>query len=98
PPKAHPVSRIACYETPSETHWHSTGLERPFDPNWFVDIADHLQLKLQALKCYRSQLGPDAPAARSPEAVQALARWRGATVALPAAEAFVLVRDVWPAP
>ena len=92
------VATIACYETPSETHWHSPGLEPAFDPNWFVDISDHVDAKLQALQCYQSQLKPDqAPPARQPEAVRSLARWRGATVGLHAAEAFVIVRRISPA-
>jgi LmbE family N-acetylglucosaminyl deacetylase len=92
------VTTIACYETPSETHWHSPGLEPAFDPNWFVDISEHLDAKLQALQCYGSQLkGGDSPPARQPDAVRSLARWRGATVGLAAAEAFFIVRRISPA-
>lgn len=86
---------VACYETPSETHWHAPGVESPFDPNWFVDITDHLEAKLAGLQCYESQVSDgSAPPARLPEAVASLARWRGANVGLGAAEAFVIVRRV----
>ena len=34
------------------------------------------------------------PHPRSPEALSSLARWRGSTVGLGAAEAFELIRDV----
>jgi LmbE family N-acetylglucosaminyl deacetylase len=91
------ITTIACYETPSETHWQAPGLEPPFEPNWYVDITDHLEAKLDALRCYRSQLEQgNSPKARQPEAVQALNVWRGATMGLSAAEAFAIVRHVTP--
>ena len=87
------VTRILCYETLSETHWHLPGAEPAFQPQVFVDISDHLAAKLEALRCYQSQLYP-WPAARSLAAVEALARFRGTCVHCEAAEAFMLVREV----
>ncbi len=85
------VRAIFCYEVQSETHWNAPYLEAAFVPNAWVDITDHLETKLRALACYRSQLRP-APDARSLEAVRALAVWRGSQQSMGAAEAFVAVR------
>ncbi len=85
--------RILCGETLSETHWHGPGAEPPFDPQVHIDISGDLDAKLAAMRCYASQLRPP-PHARSLEAIEALARFRGANVGVAAAEAFVLVRDI----
>jgi len=93
--RRHRVLRIACYETVSETHWSAPGLEPGFEPNFHVDISNTLANKLAAMRLYASQLAEGIPA-RSVEAIEALARFRGSVVAMPAAEAFVLIRDLWP--
>ncbi len=90
------VTRVCCYETVSETHWSAPGGEPAFDPNWYVDITETLSSKLTALRAYASQLDEGVPA-RSVQAVEALARFRGSAVGVPAAEAFVIVRDLWTA-
>lgn len=86
-------ARIYAYETLSETNWNAPGLTPAFVPNVFVDISDFIAAKLAAFACYRSQVQA-FPAERSPEALAALARLRGATVHRAAAEAFMLIRDV----
>jgi N-acetylglucosamine malate deacetylase 1 len=58
-----------------------------------VDISTTLSLKLQALEIYHSEMRP-WPHARSLQAVEHLAKWRGASVGVPAAEAFMLVRNL----
>jgi N-acetylglucosamine malate deacetylase 1 len=88
------VKRVLCYETVSETHWAAAHIEPAFDPQLWFDITDHLAAKLAAMRTYASQARP-APDARSPEAVAALATWRGSVMSLAAAEAFVLVRECW---
>lgn len=87
------VRQLLCYETLSETEWAPPIASEVFYPTVFVDIAAHLPKKLQAMQCFASQLKP-APNPRSLEAIEALARYRGSTVSVHAAEAFVLVRDV----
>ena len=88
----HPVKRIYAYETLSETGIGIPSPENAFIPNVFVDITDFLEAKKKALGFYASQMYP-FPDLRSPEAVEALARFRGATVNVPAAEAFMLIRE-----
>lgn len=89
----HPVRRIYAYETLSETGIHYPSPDKSFVPNVFVDISAFLEKKKEAMKCYISQVG-DFPDLRSLEAIEALARLRGATVNVPAAEAFMLIREI----
>lgn len=91
--RRHLVRRICCYETVSETHWSAPGMEPAFEPNGYVDITATLSRKLEAMKAYSSQLAEGVPA-RALTALEALARFRGSVVGMPAAEAFVIVRDL----
>ena len=52
-----------------------------------------LPSKRQALEAYAEEMR-NFPHARSYEALEALARWRGASVGLTAAEAFMVVREI----
>ena len=65
----------------------------PLVPSCFVDISEHLDKKLKALNAYHEEMRP-APHARSTSSIEALARWRGATVGSDAAEAFSVVRTI----
>lgn len=85
------VKSIYCFETPSSTEW---GLAT-FSPKRYVDITSELDRKLRALDLYDSEMRM-FPHPRSLEAVEALARVRGAASGLVAAEAFEVVREVWP--
>lgn len=90
-----PVRRILCYETLSETEWSPPTGSDAFIPTVFINITDYLDLKIRAMDCYKSQLkAPPHP--RSLETIAALARVRGSTVDLAAAEAFMLVREIVP--
>jgi N-acetylglucosamine malate deacetylase 1 len=88
-----PVRTILSYETLSETEWAAPTGDQAFIPTVFVDIGEHLERKLEAMACYQTQLRP-APHSRSLRTIEALARLRGATVGLAAAEAFQLVRQI----
>jgi len=84
------VREILAFEVMSSTEWASSrGM--PFVPNIFVDIADNLQCKLQALSAYKLEMHP-APHSRSFEHVEYLARHRGHSVGLDIAEGFEVVR------
>jgi N-acetylglucosamine malate deacetylase 1 len=86
-------SRVWAYETLSETNWNAPYLAPGFAPTLYVDIAATFERKIAAMREYASQLRP-FPNERSLEALEALARLRGATVHRHAAEAFVTVREV----
>ena len=88
----HPVKRIYAYETLSETGINLPTGNYSFTPNVFEDITDFLEAKKKAFSFFKTQLHP-FPDLRSPEAVESLARLRGATVNVGAAEAFMLIRE-----
>ena len=87
------VRAIYGFEVPSSTEWAFGAAGSSFSPNAFFDISDHLAAKLNALEAYAEEMRP-FPHPRSPEAVEALARWRGATIGVAAAEAFSLLRSI----
>ncbi len=89
----HPVRRLLCYETLSETEWAGPRASEVFTPSVFIDVSSVLDRKLKAMACYRSQL-KSPPHPRSLEGIEALARVRGSTVGCAAAEAFFLVREI----
>src|SRR5581483_1898859 len=86
-----PVQRLLFFEVPSSTEW--SGPQYDFTPTWFVDIGATLDRKLAALRAYESELR-EYPHARSIEAIEHLAGWRGASAGMKAAEAFVLARNL----
>ncbi len=87
------VRAIYAFEVPSSTEWNDT--PEVFIPNRFVDISATLDAKMKALACYAGEMRP-FPHPRSVEAIEALARWRGAAAGLEAAEAFHVIRRVVP--
>jgi len=93
PQCGHSVKTLLCFEVPSSTEWQLSGSAPTFTPNWFVDISDTLDRKLAALEAYAAELRP-WPHPRSRQGVEHLARWRGATVGVDAAEAFILGRQL----
>lgn len=93
PQRGHPVRTLLSFEVPSSTEWQLAGSAPHFAANWFVDISDVLHLKLRALEVYATELR-EWPHPRSRQGVEHLARWRGATVGVEAAEAFILGRRI----
>ena len=93
PKYQHVVKRIYAYETVSETGWDIPNTTNEFIPNVYEDISDTLEAKMSALNVFKSQM-EKYPGTRSIEAIEALARYRGTTVGVKAAEAFVLIREI----
>ena len=85
--------RVYAYETLSETGWNIPNIVNEFIPTVYEDITDTYDVKLEAMAIFESQLSV-FPEARSIGAIEALAKYRGATVSVKAAEAFSLVREV----
>jgi N-acetylglucosamine malate deacetylase 1 len=85
------VRRVLAYETISETGF-GLGAQPEFHPNYFVDISDFLERKLEVMAVYQSELGT-FPFPRSIQAIRALATVRGAASGFVAAEAFQLLRE-----
>jgi LmbE family N-acetylglucosaminyl deacetylase len=83
---------IYCFETPSSTEWADAS-QPEFKPNHFVEITATLDVKLSALEAYNTEMRP-FPHPRSPEAIAALAKWRGASCGVVAAEAFSVAQRI----
>jgi LmbE family N-acetylglucosaminyl deacetylase len=87
------LERILTFETVSSTEWMPAGSGSAFLPNWFVDISGTIERKMQALSVYRSEMRA-WPHPRSARALDHLARWRGSSIGVEAAEAFILLRMI----
>jgi len=87
------IEILATYETLSETHWNAPYIEPNFVPNWVVDITDQISIKLEALKCFQSQIS-DFPGPRSLEAVESLAKFRGTQAGFSFGEALNIIRKI----
>lgn len=84
------VREIYSFETPSSTEWN---YPYKFNPNIFVDITGEIEKKIEALKCYASELR-EFPHPRSEESIRCIAKHRGSTAGLSYAEAFEAVRII----
>lgn len=85
------VEKILCMEIISETDYAIS--TKGFIPNYFVDITDYLEKKIEIMRLYDSEISlPPFP--RSIEAIRGLASARGASSFCRYAEAFLLVKQV----
>jgi N-acetylglucosamine malate deacetylase 1 len=83
--------KILSYETLSETEYG--GAVNQFIPNFYEDISQTFQKKLEAMKVYKSELKL-YPNPRSLEIMEVLAKKRGSEASLELAEAFMLIREI----
>lgn len=79
------IKQLFHFEVASSTNWYFG--ESKFRPNIFVDIEETLDLKIQSLKFYDSEM-QDFPHIRSYRAIENQANYRGNFVGITAAEAF----------
>lgn len=86
------LKAIYAYETLSETEWNMPTADNLFVPNVWVDISDYIDKKIDAMKCYKSQI-QSFPNPRSEQGIRALAEYRGSTICKEAAESFMLIRQ-----
>jgi hypothetical protein len=56
-------------------------------------VTDTLEAKIKGMQCYESER-TEHPHPRSPEALRALASYRGSNAGLDKAEAFMLLREI----
>lgn len=89
------VSVVAVYEVLSSTYYNAPYIEPNFTPNWTVDISDFIDTKVEALRCFSSQIGP-MPSPRSCEALHALALFRGSQAGMSYGEGFYILRMAMP--
>lgn len=87
------IKQFLMYECISETEFAPALFEKAFIPNYFVDISNFLEEKLETMKIYESEL-EEHPFPRSIENLKALAHFRGASVGVKYAEAFQLLKFI----
>jgi LmbE family N-acetylglucosaminyl deacetylase len=86
------VERILSFETLSSTDAAPFRIGGQFVPNLFIDAGSKIERKIEIMRLYASESQPD-PMPRGPSAIRALARYRGATIGVEYAEAFMLIRE-----
>lgn len=91
--RKHGVQRLLSYETLSSTEAAPPNSGSSFVPNVFSDVTSFIERKLEIMSLYASEVQP-CPMPRAPENIRALARYRGATIGVDYAEAFMLVREL----
>lgn len=84
---------VLCYETASSTDMAPPLPGRGFVANGYNDITGYFDRKISIYRLYESEV-QTPPGPRSPEAVEALARSRGAAAGMVYAEAFAAMRIV----
>ncbi len=87
------VKAIYEFETVSSTEWNFGRQERCFNPNVFVDVKNTFQRKIDAMKCYQTELC-EFPHPRSIEMLEVEAKRFGAMIGKECVEAFELVREL----
>lgn len=87
------VRRVLSYETLSSTEAAPPLSHKLFVPNVYRDITPYIEQKVEIMGLYESETHSD-PWPRGPSAILALARYRGASIGVDYAEAFMLIREV----
>lgn len=87
------IKRVLLYECVSETEFAPSLQDRAFVPNYFVDISEHIEKKIEIAKIYASEMG-EHPFPRSSEHIRALALHRGVVAGVKYAEAFQLLKFI----
>ncbi len=86
------VKSIYAFEVISSTEWQTLSVA-PFLPNVFIDITDYLAIKMRAAGAYHEEMR-EVPHTRNLQHIELLAKHRGYSVGIHAAEAFMLVREI----
>ena len=85
------IKRIMTMEILSETDFSKDG--QMFSPNYFFDIGNVIEKKLQVMSIYDTELG-EATFPRNLEAIKALALLRGGMSGCKYAEAFKMIKQI----
>ncbi|MEW6664749.1 MAG: PIG-L deacetylase family protein [Thermodesulfobacteriota bacterium] len=86
------VAGVYSFEVLSSTEW-AFGVGGAFQANRFVNITKFLELKIQAIQAYETEVVA-FPHPRSIESITALAKLRGSQSGLGLAEGFSVVREL----
>ncbi|AOR22916.1 PIG-L deacetylase family protein [Clostridium taeniosporum] len=86
------VKEIYSFETVSSTEWNFNNTNN-FKPNYFIDVTETLNEKVEAMKCYKSEL-KEFPHPRSIKNLKSSALKWGSVISKEYAEAFEVVRII----
>jgi LmbE family N-acetylglucosaminyl deacetylase len=86
------VRRLLSFETLSSTDAAPPLASLSFLPNVYQDITPYLEKKLRSMELFATE-SQDSLQPRGSSAIRALARFRGATIGVEYAEAFMLIRE-----
>lgn len=87
------VKKVLSYEVMSETEFGINPQESKFSPNCFFDISNFFHKKIEIMKQYKGEMG-EFPFPRSEQALEALAKYRGAAIGTQYAEAFMILKEI----
>lgn len=85
------IKKILSMEVLSETDF--SYIDNAFIANYYVNISDYIEKKINILKLYKSELGKH-PFPRSIEGIESLARVRGISAGSEYAEAFKVIKFI----
>lgn len=91
------IEKVLMMETISETDFAPAFPENAFVPNYYVDITDFFNKKIEILKIYKSIYKSEIqehPFPRSIKAVESLALLRGAQSGCRFAESFMMIKEI----
>lgn len=88
------IEEVLLYETISETDFAPPFQENAFLPNYYVDISDFIDEKIEIMKMYSSEI-KEHPFPRSERSLRALATLRGAQCGVDSAESFMILKKIW---
>lgn len=93
PTGSYTPEKVLSFNIPSSTEWNFYDSHNTFNPNIFINISKTLKIKLKALEAYEGELR-SFPHPRSLESLKARAVYWGSISGLPAAEPFILLREI----
>ena len=88
------IKKILMAETISETEFSPGLREAAFIPNYFVDVSEFFDKKLEIAKIYEGELG-EHPFPRNIDNIKALATFRGAMAGCAYAESFMTLKEIF---
>lgn len=87
------IKKVLMYECISETEFAPAFPEKMFLPNYFIDISNYLEDKIEIMNIFKSEMG-EHPFPRSVDNIRALAIYRGSVAGVKYAEAFQVVKVI----
>jgi len=84
------IEKILMYETLSETEFAPSLTESVFMPNYYIDISEYMDKKIEIMQIYDTEIMPD-PLPRSIHAIKGLGAFRGSRIGVKYAESFMMI-------